>query len=97
MMANSAHQPGGKVRALESLSVGTMLKLAAVWCEWTTQLDAIGHLSGAMPRHNKPLGSRWFQPALTLIKIDSKHTERRAMCPSVRLRVARALGRQSLR
>ena len=33
-MANSAHQPGGKVRALESSSGDTMSKLAEVWYVW---------------------------------------------------------------
>ena len=33
-MANNAHQRRGKVRALESLSGGTMATLAEVWCVW---------------------------------------------------------------
>ena len=33
IMANNAHQPGGKVRALQSVSDETMSKLAGVWYE----------------------------------------------------------------
>ena len=34
IMGNKAHQPGGKVRTLESFCSETMSKLAKVRCEW---------------------------------------------------------------
>ena len=47
IMANNVHQPGSKARALESLSVDKMSKLADVWYERVEILEVVRYLEGA--------------------------------------------------
>ena len=64
IMANNAHEPGSRVRALGNLSDGTMDRLAEVWYEWDGEDDA-----GQMLKRHQ------FEEQITVRRIQCPHLD----------------------